>query len=163
VTFGFVLAIAGLHPKRRFSGARFVTQARKDVLGQIGTEVRGTCSSLVPPLFLRRRTGLHSQPEGYGAASRPRQNCSSNAGTFGAAKKLWGHTRRGRHEGLSTPPDAARGHIMRTWGNRLCCFPMFILEPVPSSHRLRADSHTSAVTVRTNVTHHGVVGMTLPN
>ena len=63
MTFGFVLAIAGLHPKRRFSGARFVPQARNDVLGQIGTEVRGTCSSLALHLFVDRRAGLQSHPK----------------------------------------------------------------------------------------------------
>jgi hypothetical protein len=133
------------------------------LLGHIGGDIPGTCSSLAPPLFLRRRTGLHSQPEGYGVPLRGHDKIApAKPDPFPPLKQRW-HQGEGAHAGLSTPSYSPREHIMGTRGNRLCCFPVFILKPVPPSHRLRADSHTKAVTARTNVTHQSVVGMTFPN
>jgi hypothetical protein len=70
VTSGLVLANAGLHPKRRLSAARFVTQAREEVLGQIGADIPDTCSSLVLACSFGKRAGLQEQPGGNGATQR---------------------------------------------------------------------------------------------
>src|ERR671914_337316 len=59
---GLSLRLQCLHPKRRLSGARFVTQAdrKKNVcLDKSAADIPGTYSLLVLPLFLRARGCRH--------------------------------------------------------------------------------------------------------
>jgi hypothetical protein len=79
---------------------------------------------LAPHLFLGRRAGLHSQPEGHGAVpSRPRLNCSGFAGTFSAVCRAGAIAANEHHRGVVHTLETHAGAYNKAMGKQLMLFP----------------------------------------
>ena len=94
VTFGLVLANARPAPQKEVVGRSMCYPSTQRRARTHRRRHSGYLLTLVPPLYFHQMAGPHSQPEGNGAASRTRVNCSGSAGTFSAVCTEWAPTER---------------------------------------------------------------------